>query len=249
MKHFLLALFVSIGLLGCAKDERFGADAQCLEVNPVIGRVYNARMFDVNNDGISEEVVIYTSDGDVFLEVFENPDTLPCTTIFDVKLDTLKLIDRRMTLSVIEVELIDVTGDDIPELHIGFEKQGGGRYASGTVHHLYETKNWERIFISNTCLRSNVFEIRDVAASAMKEIYYENDIICDEVTGTRNYACFRWDGTQFQMLEQGERNPALWEDPFSFGLLLNYLFYCVVFPFGLFIWVSVIRNRERPVIQ
>jgi hypothetical protein len=243
MRILLWGVLVLIGLVGCGTNERFGDTARCMEVNPVNGRVEVAKNLDTNHDGDLEEVVVYTDDGDIFLQIFQDETDAFCHSIFNVELDTLNLLDRRMGLVVTDVELIDVTNDDLPEIHIGFETSGGGRYASAAVHHLYHWNGdtWERIYISRACLPFSTFEMVENPNSKTTQIFYQNDLICDTADGRRDYVLYEWDGEKFQVVETGIREIPIWQKPFEIVLCL-----CCLFPFilaGLVIWFFA-RNKQ-----
>ena len=75
------------------------------------------KQLDVNRDGIQDEVVIYGND-DLYALVVVNQSTSSCEIILNSRLTSRQTLSGRKTVAVQGIELVDLTGDDQPELHI-----------------------------------------------------------------------------------------------------------------------------------
>ena len=165
------------------------------------------KQLDVNQDGMQDDVIIYGSD-DLYILVAINQSALGCEVILNDWL-TSRLLNsgERKIVNVQQVELLDLTGDDQPELHIGLDLSTFTFRASEALHAIYKLQgeSAERVFITSQCLQMSSFEFR-TASDGAKLIYLDEDRRCVPPSYSREYEIYRWNAkaSQFERVESGK---------------------------------------------
>lgn len=183
-----------------------GQQLNCIDLAVQDAEVLAHKRFDVNQDGTPDDVVIYGHD-ELYVLVVANQPASNCKVILNDRLTSRQIFrGERWPVTVTQVELTDLTGDNRPELHIGLE----GTYffrQSGAFHAIYmlQDQAMERIFVSDQCLPMSSFEIR-VAPDGTKVIYRDEDRRCDPPSIRRDYGLYQWDteAARFKLIESGE---------------------------------------------
>ncbi|HTP10915.1 MAG TPA: hypothetical protein VMP08_21825 [Anaerolineae bacterium] len=166
------------------------------------------KQLDVNQDGIPDDVVIY-GNGDLYLLVVANGSSLGCKVMLNDWLTSRQLInpDEKKVVKVQQVELVDLTGDDQPELHIWLDLSTFAFRESEAFHAIYKLqgRSLERVFVTSQCLQVSSFEFR-TAPDGAQVIYWDEDYHCDPPSSSRDYAIYRWDAntSQFKRIESGK---------------------------------------------
>jgi hypothetical protein len=187
--------------------------AQSSQPNCVEQVVQNAeilvhKQLDVNQDGIPDDVVIY-GDGDLYLLVVTNGSSLGCKVMLTDWLTSRQLIgpDEMKAVKVQQVELVDLTGDNQPELHVWLDLSTFAFRESEALHAIYKLQgeSLERVFVISQCLQVSSFEFR-TSPDGTRLIYLDEDYHCDPPSSSRDYAIYRWDAntSQFRRIESGE---------------------------------------------
>jgi hypothetical protein len=143
--------------------------------------------------------------GDLYLLLIADPGTAQCLVLLEDYLTVTQLLTGDQTVTVKQIELVEVTGEAPLELHIALEKQGGGPRAEVAYHALYQAVNgrWQVIYRSTQCLAFSSFEIR-YGAGSQPQLYLDEDTLCQPpFSSSRNYSIRGWDGTSFMVLEEG----------------------------------------------
>jgi hypothetical protein len=106
--------------------------------------------------------------------------------------------------------MIELTGDDRPELYIWLEKSGWGPPHEKVAFHAIYTlvdENWEHVLGNvgiTQCLAFSSFEFRDAPSGKAKDIYLDEDRLCNPPwSSKRNWTIMRWDGSRFMPVESG----------------------------------------------
>ena len=168
-----------------------GQQSNCIDQIVQGAEVLAHKKLDVNQDGNSDDVVIYGQD-ELYVLVVVNQPTLNCEIILNDSLTSRQFYNgERRPVTVTRIELVDLTGDGRPELHIGLE----GTYffrQSGAFHAIYrlQDQTMERIFVSDQCLPMSSFEIR-ATSDGSRVIYRDTDIVCDPPSFHRDYTIYR----------------------------------------------------------
>ena len=166
------------------------------------------KQLDVNQDGIPDDVVIY-GDGDLYLLVIAKKSSPGCKVMLNDWLTSRQLVDpdEKKVVKVQQVELVDLTGDNQPELHIWLDLSTFAFRESEAFHAIYKLHggSLERVFVSSQCLQMSSFEFR-TAPDGAQLIYRDEDYHCDPPSSNRDYAIYRWDAntSQFKSIESGK---------------------------------------------
>jgi hypothetical protein len=183
-----------------------GQQSNCIDPRVQGAEVLAHKQLDVNQDGSLDDVVIYGNDERRVLVVANQP-TLNCKVILNDGLTSRQIYNgERRPVTVTQIELVDLTGDGQPELHVGLE----GTYffrQSGAFHSIYMLRGdaMERIFVSDSCLPMSSFEIR-VTSDGAKTIYLDEDRVCDPPSSRRDYDLYQWntETARFKLIENGQ---------------------------------------------
>ncbi len=165
--HWRLALFVSCLLVvqTSCRDNSFstGLHSECVEQVIESGKVVGSKVLDVNQDGNSDDVVVYEKDGDLYTLLALNSVSPRCEVVLDQYLTSIALTADRQIAKVRAIELVELTGDDKPELHIWLNESGGGPRVSFAMHAIYTSANgsWQEATRFGLCLAFNSFQFRD----------------------------------------------------------------------------------------
>ena len=152
----------------------------CIDQVVQDAEVLARRQLDFNQDGNPDDIVIY-GHNELYVLVMVNQPTSNCELVLNDYLTSRQIfMGERRPVTVTDIELVDLTGDNQPELHIGLE----GTYffrQSGLFHAIYklQDRTMERIFVSDQCLPMSSFEIRTTSDGA-RIIYRDTDIVCDQ---------------------------------------------------------------------
>jgi hypothetical protein len=166
---------------------RHGQQSNCIAPMVQDAEVLAHKQLDLNQDGSLDDVVIYGND-ELRVLVVANQPTLNCKVILNDRLTSRQIYNgERRPVTVTQIELVDLTGDGQPELHVGLE----GTYffrQSGAFHSIYMLRGdaMERIFVSDSCLPMSSFEIR-TTVNDVKTIYLDEDRRCDPPSSRRDY--------------------------------------------------------------
>lgn len=204
------------------------------------------KQLDVTQDGNPDDVIIYGHD-ELYVLVVVNQPTSNCEVILNDRLTSRQIYNgERRPVTVTDIELVDLTGDNQPELHIGLE----GTYffrQSGLFHAIYKLQDraMERIFVSDQCLPMSSFEIRTTSDGA-RIIYRDTDIVCDPPSYHRDYTIYRWDTKtmRFELVESGKIDKTS-PDPFWDAFLSVVIVPVVIVIAGVLILAMSIIWHER----
>lgn len=180
-------------------------------VKQIIGNaeIVANQAIDVDQDGKQDQVVLYGKDY-VDILVALNRSQEHCEVVLNERFTDLILTSpvAWRTAKVRKIEMIELTGDDKPELHISLEKSGGGaaphyEYALHTIY-TFKDGRWQEALNVGLCLAFNSFEFRDGPDEGVKDIYLDEDRDCDPPwSSQRTYTIMRWDGSRFMPSESG----------------------------------------------
>jgi len=215
MKHFHRYTLVTIVSLLSVMPAAYGQlpvaaihgqQSNCIDQIVQDAEVLAHKQLDVNHDGIQDDVVVYGQD-ELYVLVAINQPALNCKVILNDALTSRQVYaGTRRPVTVKQIELVDLTGDNQPELHIGLE----GTYffrESGAFHAVYKLQgeDMKRIFVSDQCLPMSTFEFR-TAPDGAELIYVDEDLRCVPPSSRRDYAIYRWnaENSQFEQIESGQ---------------------------------------------
>ena len=116
--------------------------------------------------------------------------------------------------------MVELTGDDKPELHIWLDRSGGPARYNWALHAILhsEGEDWTHILGNvgiTQCLTSCLFEFRDAPTGNAKDIYVERPAPCEPPSlwsYCRVYTIMRWNGSNYMPAESGTikvRTPGL----------------------------------------
>src|SRR5574341_2493586 len=91
------------------------AQSQC--VRSVIGtsEILMSKMFDADQDGNLDEAVVYAQD-DIYILLVSNASDPACRVVLNEYLTFRSLVSEQQKVDVRNIELIEVTGDNQPEI-------------------------------------------------------------------------------------------------------------------------------------
>lgn len=175
-------------------------------IGQVLGNVeiVASREMDVDWDRDSELVVLYMSE-DKYSSRVAVIETVPvqCKLVCDEQLTFVALRSgERLTITLLEMEAVELTGDGRPELHIWLDR-GGGVDENVEYHAILTPSNgkWQHVLGSTGITRSPsrpLFEFRDAPSGEAKDIYLESYY---PMSGETRYTIMRWDGSKFMPVE------------------------------------------------
>lgn len=190
---------------------------ECIEQATQNGEIVTSKSLDVDQNGELDEVVLYKHDR-LYILLALNPSSVNCRIVLDEYLTHFALALEPQTIEVQDIKLIELTGDDRPELYIWVDKEGGGRFVSAAVHTIYTSSdgNWQKGLHLEQCLAFNSFKFQDTTIENIKDIYRDADGVCDSPFSIdRNYDILRWNGSKFETIESGtisiwSMSPPVW---------------------------------------
>jgi hypothetical protein len=198
----MFLLPVIYGQLGSVRHQQSNCVNQIVHDAEILAH----KQLDVNRDGVQDDVIIYGA-GDLYVLVVANRLSAGCKVILNDWLTSRHLIDETKVVKVQQIELVDLTGDIQPELHVGLDLSAFAFRASEAVHAIYKLQNesMERVFVLSQCLQMSSFEFR-TASDGTILIYLDEDRHCAGGSSSRNYAIYRWNAetSQFESLESGK---------------------------------------------
>jgi len=212
LAYVLLAVLWITGLPTSCLDSFALPDMQSSCVEQAVGNaeIVAIRTADLDQDGNLDAIVIYVDDiedgGLVHVLVALNQSSSQCKIVID---DHPLFLLGGQGVNVREMEMVELTGDDSPELHIWLETSGGGSRQNVAYHAIYTlvSGNWQHALgdIGITqCLVFSSFEFRDAPSGHAKDVYLDEDRLCNPPWSShRNYSILRWNGSKFVSIESG----------------------------------------------
>jgi hypothetical protein len=167
---------------------------------------------DIDWDGDLELVILYVSEDKSYKPIHVmmiETDSAQCMVVCDKQLTLTTLKDgERLATGIREIEVIELTGDVRPELHIWMGQRRPGE--SVEYHAILTPVNdsWKHALGSTGITRSParpLFEFRDAPNEEAKDIYLESYY---PLSGETRYTIMRWDGSRFMPVEGGVINVA-----------------------------------------
>lgn len=202
MIFFIVCLYIQSAFTFITMpDRQLGCVLQAIGNNEIIAQ----ESVDVDQNGSLDELIIY-GDKDLFLIIAQDSSTASCKIVFNEYLISRKLITGWQKVTVRSMEQIELTGDNIPEIHIWLEKTGGGPREEVALHAIYslQESKWQEVFIFTQCLAFSSFEFRVSQGGAAKEIYTDQDRHCEPPWSSgRTYNLLQWNGSRFVTVESG----------------------------------------------
>lgn len=188
----------------------------CIE--QIIGNaeIVASQGIDVDQDGNLDQVVLYINEntdhsGDpIYILVVLNQSLARCEVVLNEYLIRSSLSTGRQSIDVREIEMVELTGDGKPELHIWLEKKDKNVRPENIAFHAIYTSadgNWKHVLGNagiTQCLFFSSFEFRESSSGDAKDIYLDQDRLCNPPWSShRNYSILRWDGLKFTQVEEG----------------------------------------------
>jgi hypothetical protein len=192
-------------------------DIQSDCVEQVIGNaeIVANQAVDIDQDGKLDQIILYINDKDdrtydpiyVLIALYQSP--MHCRAVLNEELTLSKLTTDRQTITVRRIEMVELTGDNRPELHIWLDRSGGGPRASVAYHAVFTLvdRYWKHALGNKgveQCLAFSSFEFREAPGGDAKDIYLDEDRHCEPPwSSDRTYAIMRWNGSKFVPVEEG----------------------------------------------
>jgi hypothetical protein len=222
--------------------------SSCVDQVVQDAEILRSEQLDVNQDGIKDDVVVYGQDN-IYVLVVINQTTSDCKVILNDRLASRQLRsgDRR-TAAIRQVELVDLTEDNRPELHVWLELRSDDYRTSDAFHKLYQLRDgtMKTVFVTSQCLEMSSFEFR-TAPDGTKLIYLDEDRRCDLPSSSRNYEIYQWSTTksQFERIESGQIAKST-PDPFWSALLVVYVLPVTAIIMGVVIGLIIwLRSKKK----
>lgn len=208
--YLLFAAFLLVSFQAGWRSVSFaspGLQSECVE--QVVGKaeIIANQTLDVDQDGKLDQVVLYGKD-QVDVLVILNRSPSDCEVGLNEYLANLILGSPTAwrIAEVRKIEMIELTGDDKPELYIWLETSGAGPRYEHSVHAIYTliNGNWQKVLHISQCLAFSTFEFRDLLTEDAKYIYLDEDTSCQPPwSAQRTYTIMRWNGSRFMPTESG----------------------------------------------
>jgi len=206
LTDILLAIVLLSVLFSIEQSQLAHANAQqpnCVDQTIRDVEILTHKRLDINQDGIEDDIIIYLRDDELYILVAISEPTSGCKIVLN---DYLVHSGGR-TVMVQRVELVDLTGDDQPDLHIWLDLSIPTFRGSYAFHTLYMLRDGtlKQIFVLSQCLQTSSFEFR-TAPDGAKLIYLDEDRLCAPPSFRRDYEILRWDAkiSQFESIESGQ---------------------------------------------
>jgi hypothetical protein len=219
----LCALLITLSLItshtGSVKSLFALPSAQSDCIGQAVGddELIASQALDLNQDSVLDRVVLYIkSDANrgedpIYILLALTQSSGACEVILDEYLMWSALTTGRQEINVRAIEMIELTGDNRPELHVWLEKSGGGGGPRDSVafHVVYSAVDgeWKHVLGNvgvTQCLAFSSFEFRDAPTGNAKDIYFDQDVQCEPPwSSSRTYTIMRWDGSRFTPAESG----------------------------------------------
>jgi hypothetical protein len=225
--------------------------SDCIE--QVIGsaEIVTSRAVDIDQDGNLDQVVLYVNDDTarrddpIYILVILSQPLLHCEVVLNEYLVWSALTAGRQSINVREIEIVELTGDDKPELHIWLEKSGGGPRESVAYHSIFTMIDgiWQHALGDGgitQCLAFSSFEFRDTPSGDAQDIYLDEDRLCDPPWSShRTYSILRWNGSKFKQIEGGTIDISTTDPPWLNLCCITSLIASVATP------ILIIRLRKK----
>ena len=218
-RRLLVCLFFAVlGVVSCQMGQSSpsltlsGMQADCIEQVLRDAEIVTSREMDVDWDKDLELVILYVSEDKSYKPIHAmmiETDSAQCMVVCDRQLTLTTLKDgERLATSIREIEVIELTGDVRPELHIWVDQRRPGE--SVEYHAILTPVNgsWKHALGSTGITRSPtrpLFEFRDAPNGEAKDIYLESYY---PLSGETRYTIMRWDGSKFMPVEGNVINVA-----------------------------------------
>lgn len=224
-------------------------------VKQIIGdaEIIANQMMDVNQDGTPDQIVFYINQqagltyDPIYVLIVSGHSATQCEVLLNEELTCSKLTSGRQNINVHVIEMIELTGDDEPELHIWIERSGGGPRMSVAYHAIFtlQEKHWQHVLGTKgieQCLAFNTFEFRESPSGGAKDIYLDQDTHCEPPwLSERAWTIMRWDGSRFIPVDSGVIDISTTDPP-----LLNVCFVTIPICFVV-VLVLITRLRKKTV--
>ena len=224
---FLTGLWLSIFQASWPSSSLASPSVQSGCVDQVIGdaEIIASEAVDIDRDGELDRVVLYINDNasrrddPIYVLVVLNQSLAHCEVVLNEYLIWSALTTGRQTINVREIEMIELTGDNSPELYIWLEKGGGGAHESIAFHTIYTLVDgsWKHALGNvgiTQCLAFSSFEFIDAPSGGAKDIYLDEDRLCNPPWSShRTYSILRWNGSNFVSIESGTVNISTTDPP------------------------------------
>jgi hypothetical protein len=229
VKGGILACFflTVLGVIGCRMSQPSpvlipsptlsGVQSDCIEQTLGDAKIITSREMDVDWDRDLELVILYVSEDKSYKPIHVmmiKTGSAQCMVVCDKQLTLTTLKDgEQLATSIREIEVIELTGDVRPELHIWMDQLRPGEPVE--YHAILTPVNgsWKHALGSTGITRNParpLFEFRDAPNGESKDIYLESYYPLSDET---RYTIMRWDGSKFMPVEGDVINiaaEALW---------------------------------------
>lgn len=206
------------------------------------------REIDVNQDGRLDRIVLFIDEEPsyepIFIIVALDKSPFECDVVLKEKLTASTLIEGRQEITVKNIEMVELTGDETPEIHINLDRVGGGPRASFSYHAIFTLleNQWMHV-LGDTgielCQSFNTFEFHEVRNKNIQEIYIDEDRHCEPPwSGNRTFNIMGWDGTKFTTIEYGTINKFSTNPPW-----INYFCFTIIIVPIVVLFIFFLRNR------
>ena len=247
-KYFVNLLFTNLLFVNLLGNWQFVTSplpffqSECIKEAVGEAEIIFSQTLDVDGDGRKDQVVLYGKDNVYVIVALDRSSEL-CELALNKRLTALKLVNpiTWRNVKARKIEMIELTGDDIPELHIWLEKTGAPSRYEHAVHSVYSFRNegLQEILSTEQCLAFSNFEFRNGPNGNAKEVYIDTDSHCElPWSFQRTYTIMRWDGTKFMPAENGTVTTFTTSS-------LRVSFLCIAIPIGVVIISTLIVIRLR----
>ena len=165
--NLLLINLIFVNLLGDWQPATLPSpflQSRCIKEAVGDAEIIYRQTLDVNGDGRKDQVVLYGKD-DVYVAVALDQPLELCELVLDKRLTALKLDKPTIwrNIMVRKIEVIELTGDNIPELHVWLDKTGAPSRYEHVVHSVYSftSEVYRKFWLPSSVWRSIIlsFEI------------------------------------------------------------------------------------------
>ena len=201
----MIALFAGYSLFGWHTQARtLNWQQNCFDQLVKDAKTLIHEQLDVNQDGVQDDVMIYGND-DLYLLVTIDHSSQGCTIILNEYLTVLQLDSGGRVPLIQNIALVELTGDDNPELYISLRIEGDTPRLSRAFDIVYMRREGglRRILLLDQCLAFSSFEFRS-AANGARVIYRDSDTKCvTPFSDQRYYEILKWNEDRFEVVGSG----------------------------------------------
>lgn len=222
--------------------------SQCVQSTIGNANVLAFKELDVDIDGRLDEVIVYGGE-DLNLLIVSASGTDECKILLNEYLTSRKLINSSQIVTIRNIEIVEVTGDAQPEIHVWLEKSNGGFRQNVALHAIYSLKagHWIEVLRLTQCLEFGSFEIREGQPEGPKIIYVDEDRHCEPpLSSSRTYTFMRWNGSRFLPAETGTIQIPFWQTvPTWVGLICLVVVPFVLIGIGLAFLITLLKKIKK----